>query len=327
MPERSANWHRTALLRDPQAFMHHDTGNHAECPARIAAIEIALAEHGLLEERSLPAFAPATDDAIHRVHTPEHLAYLTAITAQGGRWIDSDTMVGPDSVDTAQMAAGAAIAAIDIVLAGQAPRAFALGRPPGHHATANRAMGFCLLNSVAIAAEHAIAQGRKRIAILDWDVHHGNGTQEIFYGRSDVFYCSLHESPLYPGTGTARETGTGEGTGTTLNIPLRSGSDDTDYIAALDSLAIPAIETFEPDLILVSAGFDAHLRDPLATMRVTTAGFGEIAARIRTLADRRCHGDLVAVLEGGYDQSALGASVVATIAAFDEELPHTSPIA
>ncbi|MGC4193234.1 MAG: histone deacetylase [Thermomicrobiales bacterium] len=314
----------TAVVRDPQTFVGHDTGDHPESPGRIIAIERTLAASGLLHDRPLPAYSPASDEAILRVHTPSLLARLEALTAQGGGWIDGDTVVGPDSLATTRAAAGAAIAAVDAVLDGIAPRAFVLGRPPGHHATPNGSMGFCLLNSMAIAAGHAIARGRERIAILDWDVHHGNGTQDTFYGRRDVLFCSLHEWPLYPGTGSATETGAGAGEGTTVNVPLPAGSGDPEYLDALDSIALPAIEAFTPDLLLVSAGFDAHWRDPLARMQVTTEGFAAFAARAVNLAERCCHGNLVAVLEGGYDRDALGASVAATIAAFDNHPVRTS---
>ncbi|MGC4107592.1 MAG: histone deacetylase, partial [Thermomicrobiales bacterium] len=295
--DSSITTRRTALVHDPRAFTRHDTGDHVEAPRRIPAIDRALHARGLLAERPLLPYALATDEQILRVHTPELLAHLTQLACSGGAWIDSDTYVGPDSLDTARAAAGAAIAAVDSVLDGEVLRAFALGRPPGHHATPNRAMGFCLLNSIAIAAEHAIARGRTRIAILDWDVHHGNGTQDAFYGRSDVFFCSLHEWPLYPGTGNARETGIGDGRGTTMNVPLPAGTGDAGYLTALDTVVLPAIEAFAPDLLLVSAGFDAHWRDPLARMQVTTAGFAAFVSRAVALAERCCNGNLVAVLE------------------------------
>ena len=309
----------TALVHDPGAFVAHDTGDHPESPGRILAIDGALRAGGLLDGRPRLAWRPASDEAILRVHSPEHLQRLEYLTARGGGWIDGDTFLGTDSLATARASAGAAIAAVDAVLDGTAPRAFALGRPPGHHATPTRAMGFCLLNTIAIAAEHALWRGLERVAILDWDVHHGNGTQDVFYGRSDVFFCSLHESPLYPWTGSAAETGTGEGLGATLNIPLPAGTGDAGYLDALDTRALPAIEAFRPDLLLVSAGYDAHQRDPLARMRVSTAGFAALALRANALARRICGGNLVAVLEGGYDHDALGASVAATITAFDSD--------
>lgn len=313
---------RTALVRDPNTFVGHDTGDHPESPARIIAVEQALAARDLLTGRSLPSYRPATDEEILRVHTPELLGQLKSLTLRGGGWTDINTVVGPDSLATARAAAGAAIAAVNTVLDGIAPRAFSLARPPGHHATPNEAMGFCLFNSVAIAAAHAIARGRRRIAILDWDVHHGNGTQDAFYRRGDVFFCSLHESPLYPGTGSAMETGIGDGKGTTLNVPLSAGTSDAGYLDALDTIALPAIEAFGPDLLLVSAGFDAHVRDPLANMRVTTDGFAAFALRAKALAERCCGGDLVGILEGGYDRDALGASVAATVVALDTLSVH-----
>jgi acetoin utilization deacetylase AcuC-like enzyme len=307
---------RTALLRD-DAFAGHDTGMHPENPRRYRAILAALDDAGLLGDRPEITHAPATDDAILRVHTEAHLHQLQALAAAGGAWIDPDTLVAPDSLDAARRAAGAALAATGAVLAGEVRRAFALGRPPGHHATAGEAMGFCLLNSVAIAAAHARHLGAGRVAIVDWDVHHGNGTQDIFYKEGDVWYASIHQSPLYPGTGHRGETGAGPGAGATSNSPLPPGSGDAEWLAAFDADVAPFVERSRPDLILLSAGYDAHHDDPIGGCRVTDDGFAALVERTRTLADRLCDGRLVAVLEGGYDPAALGRCVARTVQTLD----------
>ena len=267
---------------------------------------------------------PAPDEAITRVHHPAYLAAIVAGAEAGGGHLDPDTIVRPDSVDVARLAAGAAIAAVDAVLHGEGSsnghavdRAFVLARPPGHHATPDGGMGFCLFNTVAIAAEHALAQGVDRIAIVDWDVHHGNGTQDTFYDDPRVLFCSLHQWPWYPGTGTASERGIGRGARFTVNVPLPAGSDDAVYLTSFNNLIVPHIEAFRPQLVLVSAGFDAHVDDPLGLMRVTEHGFAALAAACLALALEHAEGRLVAILEGGYDPTALGRSVASVVATFD----------
>jgi acetoin utilization deacetylase AcuC-like enzyme len=306
----------TAIVRD-DAFAGHDTGMHPENPGRYRAILAALGDAGMLDEgRDLP-HEPAGDEAILRVHTADHLELLRVITERGGGWVDADTMVASDSLDAARRAAGAAIAAVDAVLDGRRRHAFALGRPPGHHATPNQAMGFCLLNSIAIAAAHARHRGVARVAIVDWDVHHGNGTQDIFYKDGDVRYASIHQSPLYPGTGFPNETGSGAGAGATRNCPLPPGTGDAEWLEAFDSRIAPFIEEGRPDLILLSAGYDAHRDDPIGGCHVTDDGFAALVARTRDLAGRLCDGRLAIVLEGGYDPDALGRCVIRTVCALD----------
>jgi len=300
-------------------FLGHDTGTHPENSGRFRAIQQALTASGLLRGRPLPAFNPATDEQITRVHTTAHLKRLEAIATHGGGWIDPDTIVDTDSLAVARMAASAGIAAVDYTLGAEPGHrhAFALGRPPGHHAPPNRAMGFCLLNNVAISAAHALSRGVARVAIIDWDVHHGNGTQDCFYESSDVFFCSLHQWPLYPGTGASEERGTGPGENWTLNIPLPPGSDDLVYLDAFDRIVSPAVRMARPELILVSAGYDAHVDDPLGAMEISTEGFRTLAQRVCALADELCDGHLVLILEGGYNPAALADAVLVTIGELD----------
>ena len=314
----------TALLRSP-VFQGHDTGSHPENPLRLAAIESALERLGLLDGRPDVPFGPAPAESLEWVHDSRYLALLAEAAAAGGGWLDGDTFIGPDSWDVARLAAGAALAATDAVLAAQVPRALCLVRPPGHHATPTRGMGFCLVNNVAVAAAHALARGLQRIAVVDWDVHHGNGTQDAFYVTDRVLFCSVHQSPLYPGTGMADERGEGAGEGFTLNVPLRPGGDDHTNRRVFEERILPAVRAYRPELVLVSAGFDAHLADPLANMRVTEIGFAWMAGAVADLADDVSDGRLVAVLEGGYDRDALSRSVAATLRAFDGERLQTVP--
>jgi acetoin utilization deacetylase AcuC-like enzyme len=308
----------TLLFRHP-AFAGHDTDGHLENPGRILAIDAELERRALLAGRPEPVWKPATAEQIARAHDPSLLTALERITSAGGGWIDADTMVLPDSLEAARLAAGAGIAAVDAIRAGKTTTAFVLGRPPGHHATARRSMGFCLLNTIAIAATHARAIGFERVAIIDWDVHHGNGTQDIFFERDDVLFCSMHRFGwgFYPGSGAADEHGRGRGEGFTLNVPLSPGDGDAEMVTALRERIIPRVERFAPDLVLVSAGYDAHRTDPLGGLEVSDAGFREVATVVCDLALRACDGRLVAVLEGGYDPLALGRCVADTIATLD----------
>ncbi|MGI8484674.1 MAG: histone deacetylase family protein [Thermomicrobiales bacterium] len=315
---RSTPAFATPLFMSP-LFLQHNTGMHPENPGRYLAIQQALAPSGLLRGRPLPPFTPATDEQITRIHSSAHLRRLEEITAHGGGWINHDTMVDTDSLEVARLAAGAGIAAVDYALDGKPGHrhAFALGRPPGHHATPDRAMGFCLLNNVAIAAAHSLHRGVARIAIIDWDVHHGNGTQDCFYGSNNVLFCSLHQWPLYPGTGASEETGLGEGKNWTRNIPLPPGSDDLVYLDAFDRIVASAVRAAQPELIIVSAGYDAHIDDPLGGMEITTEGFRMLTQRVCVLADELCDGRLALILEGGYHPAALAASVLASIGELD----------
>jgi acetoin utilization deacetylase AcuC-like enzyme len=312
-----------ALFRS-RAFLGHDTGDHVENPARILAIDTELQRAGLLAGRRETLFGPATFQQAGAVHDPRYLHALVTISEQGGGWIDGDTYCGPDSLHTARLAAGAAIAAVDHALDVPSGRACALGRPPGHHATAARGMGFCLVNSVAVAAAHALARGVERVAIFDWDVHHGNGTQDIFYERDDVLFCSMHQyGDFYPGSGAASERGRGKGLGYTINAPMNAGADAAAYLDRFDAEFAPTLLAFRPGLILISAGFDAHASDPLGSMSLTESGFGELTSRIIDIANATSEGRIVAVLEGGYDGPALGRSVAEMVRRLDGSVTGT----
>lgn len=307
---------RVALLRDLR-FQGHDTGGHPENARRLRAIDQELSAREMEQGRPAVGFGSATDAALSLVHDPRYVAGVRAFAAQGGGYLDADTVVQPDSVDVAALAAGAGIAAVDASLDGVAARSFVLARPPGHHATPQRGMGFCIFNTIAVAAAHALERGVRRVLIVDWDVHHGNGTQDAFYETDQVLFVSLHQSPLYPGSGAASERGAGQGSGYTLNIPLRAGGDDEVYGTIFEEIVVPAAMAYQPELVLISAGFDAHAADPLANMRVTEAGFAGMARRVRDVAETHADGRMVAFLEGGYDPPALAWSVAATLAVLD----------
>jgi acetoin utilization deacetylase AcuC-like enzyme len=312
------------ILAWSDRFLGHDTGEHVEHPGRARAIKARLAGAGLLARATDMYVQSVPMRLLEQVHDLSYLNALDRFAQQGGGWIDNDTFVGVDSVEVAKLAAGAASEVVRQVITGKANRGFALGRPPGHHATRSRGMGFCLYNNVAVAAVTALNEGIERVAIVDWDVHHGNGTQDIFYDRSDVLFTSIHQYPFYPGSGSARERGQGAGEGYTINLPLGAGAGDETYLRLFDQVIAPAVRTYEPELLLLSAGFDAHARDPLGGMRVTERGFAELAERAVTLADELCGGRVVAVLEGGYDVDALARSVEAVIRVFDGAGPDAA---
>lgn len=315
-PSTTAHNHRVALVRSP-AFLGHETGAHVENPRRLLAIDAELKRQGLFTGRPEISFAPASREAVERVHDARYLDLLEQVSEAGGAWLDADTMIGPDSYDVASLAAGAGIAAVDAALAGTSSRSMVLARPPGHHATGQGGMGFCLINTIAVAAAHALTRGLVRVAIVDWDVHHGNGTQDIFYATDRVLFCSVHQSPLYPGTGDVAEQGSGAGWGYTLNVPLPPGEGDATYLRVFDKVILPRVREYEPQLVLISAGFDAHEVDPLASMRVTESGFREMAARTIATADETAAAGVVAFLEGGYDPNALARSVAEVVRALD----------
>ena len=304
------------VLTDP-AMERHAASGHPERRERLApvaaGVETGAAQAGARLVTRAPV--PASDVAITAVHDPQYLAALVAFDGAGGGWLDSDTYVSDGSMAAARLAAGAAIEAASAVACGEARLAFAVVRPPGHHAAARRAGGFCLLNNVAIAAAALRREGQaQRIAIVDWDVHHGDGTQELFDRDADVLYASTHQRPLYPGTGAPHERGEEEGEGTMHNVTLPPGTDDSAFEAAWRDLLIPQVREFRPDAILVSAGYDGHRDDPLAHLELTDAGYGAVGTAIGELAADLGLRGVALVLEGGYDLRALEASAAATVA-------------
>jgi len=301
----------TGLVFHP-IFLRHDTGaGHPERPDRLRAVTARIAESGLGDEVIQHEPAAALPEVVARVHDSSVIDRARRGSEAGSAVLDGgDTVVSADSYEAALVAVGGAIEAVDRVLDGTWTNAFAACRPPGHHAERDRSMGFCLFNNIAIAAEHARERGVERVAIVDWDVHHGNGTQHSFDDRADIFYASLHQWPWYPGTGAASEKGTGQGRGATLNLPLPGGSGDREYLRAFEETLIPALHDFDPGLVLVSAGFDAHVLDPLSSTRVTADAFARMTRLLRELAGGR----LVSLLEGGYDLEGLAASVEAHLA-------------
>jgi acetoin utilization deacetylase AcuC-like enzyme len=289
----------------------HDTGPaHPERPARLEAVRRGLADSGLGDKLVLLPAEPVARGALTAVHSPAYVDEVERLCAAGGGALDADTVASEASFEAALRAAGAVTEAAVGVTSGRFQRAFCSVRPPGHHASRARGMGFCIFNNVAVAAQAVIDAGlARRIAILDWDVHHGNGTQDIFWERGDVFYASWHQYPLYPGTGASTDQGAGEGRGATVNCPLRAGSGDADLLAAWRERILPALQGFGAELVLVSAGFDADGRDPLAGLEVTAAGFEALSREVVRFADRACEGRLVSTLEGGYDLEALAEDV------------------
>ena len=303
-----------AVFFSHPASADHDTGAHPERAERIAAIERHLDEVGWFgfERREPPRVAR---ELLDLCHSPGYVAALERFCAAGGGRIDDDTLVSQGSWEAALRSAGGAVAVVDAVVGEGAIAAFAAGRPPGHHAVRGRAMGFCLFNNVALAALHAITvHALERVLILDWDVHHGNGTNDIFHVSPAVLYVSIHESPLYPGTGPAGDRGSGAGTGFTLNLPVAPGSGDAEFCDLVHARVIPAAREYRPQLILISAGYDAHVEDPLADCSVTEEGYASMTTAMRHLAEE-LEAPLGVVLEGGYALGALARSVAATLEA------------
>jgi acetoin utilization deacetylase AcuC-like enzyme len=297
--------HPSSLEHDPRAL----SPGHPDTPGRIEALEAALAKRGWLGWERVPAPA-ASERQLELVHAPEHVRFVREMCEQGGGAIDADTYVGPRSYVAALHAAGGACELARLLLAGEASCGFSALRPSGHHAERARAMGFCLFDNVAVAAASAIAaQGLERVFVLDWDVHHGNGTAEIFRSRRDVLFASLHQSPLYPGTGPLQDSGSGAGEGFTVNLPVPPGTGPEVWMALLDRVAMPIAREFAPQLILVSAGFDAHRLDPLASCMLETETFGEMAASVRALG-AEMGAPVGIVLEGGYRVDVLADGVI-----------------
>ena len=303
----------TVGIYDHPIFREHDSGNgHPERPQRLDAIRSGITAAGLDGRVTWPAPRPATREELLRVHTAAHVAAVAATEGRTARF-DPDTQAGPRSYAAALMAAGAACDAVDKVLDGHLRRAFCLVRPPGHHAERARAMGFCLFNNVAVAAAHALQRGMTRIAVIDFDVHHGNGIQEIFAGDPRVLYVSSHAWPFYPGTGALQEAGDGDGRGFTVNLPLPMGCGDVEYAHVYREVVEPIANAFDPELVLVSAGFDAWGGDPLAGMALTETGYAALAAACVDAARGAARGRAIFVLEGGYDLDGLARSGAAVV--------------
>ena len=305
---------KAGLVYDP-IYLEHDTGDHVENSRRLVDAMSYLKETGIKEKLiSLPA-RPALLEELEMIHAPEYISHVNSKAENGGGWLDPDTVMSLKSYEAALYATGGLLVAVEGVMKKEVDNAFAVVRPPGHHAVQSRAMGFCIFNNVAIAAKFALSKfSLKRILIADFDVHHGNGTQDAFYADPKVLYFSIHQYPFYPGTGWMDETGTGEGEGTTVNFPMAAGWGDEEYLRAFNEVLVPIARRFQPRLILVSAGFDAHWADQLAMMRVTVKGFAQMAMILKELAAELCQGRLVFTLEGGYNLRVVASS---TKAVFD----------
>ena len=301
----------TALLLD-SVFERHDPGSgHPESVARYKEISKVLKGSDYFKKCKKIKIRKATDSEILGCHTDKYLEIVKTEIVEGKSELSTgDTSICRDSLEVASYATGSVLEAVDLVLKGESKNGFCAIRPPGHHATADRGMGFCIFNNVAVAAKYAqIKFGLDRVAIIDWDVHHGNGTQHSFYKHSSIFYSSTHQYPFYPGTGSGDETGSGDGLGATLNLPMQAFSEDLDYLNVIEYKLIPAIQNFNPDLIIISAGFDAHENDPLAQIQLSTECYGKMTQQLFEVANEVCDGRILSMLEGGYDYSALGDSV------------------
>jgi len=319
----------TAVVEDSRFQDHRSPPGHPECPERLDAVRAAIdARRGRIR-----ALSPreASDEEILRVHARDHLAAVADAARRAPVHLDPDTYVSPESFQVARLAAGGAIDLARRVATGRETCGLAAVRPPGHHAEAGRAMGFCLFNNVAVAARALQAdEGVERILIFDWDVHHGNGTQHFFEEDPNVLYVSTHQFPFYPGTGDFGETGRGAGEGATLNLPLPAGCGDAEFVGVVQRILIPAARQFRPEMLLVSCGFDAHRDDPLGGMEITGSGFAALTTLVRALADDLCGGRIAFVLEGGYSPTGLsegaGAVLDVLLASSLPPLPSTTPL-
>ena len=303
------------LFTDP-VFLEHKTGAHPESPERLRRLHEFLKDHPVASLFAAGTVAPAKPAQLELVHERAYLEALERFCAAGGGRIEADTVLSPRSFEVARLAAGAALHGVDAVLTGKAPSAVCLTRPPGHHALSTSAMGFCLLNNVAIAASHSIKEHRlNRVLIVDWDVHHGNGTQDAFYESGQVYFFSIHRYPFYPGTGTADETGSGQGLGTKFNRPIAFGTPRRTFLEQFQTTLEQAAGRCRPDLVLLSAGFDAHKADPIGSLGLETEDFEPLTQLTAQVAKQYCHGRMVSLLEGGYNVQALAESVAVHMSA------------
>ncbi len=302
---------KTGFVYHPD-YLKHDMGaGHPESPERLRAIVARLEQGGVMPRLVRIDPIAAADEWVTQVHKPSYVAALKQHAPATGRvMLDADTSMSPGSLPAAYLAAGGALAAADAIMAGRVDNAFCAVRPPGHHAEQDRAMGFCLFNNVAIAARYFQRKhGLARVLIVDWDVHHGNGTQHSFYDDPSVLFFSTHQYPHYPGTGRASESGSGKGIGATINVPMEAGEGDEEYLAVFQKVLVPSADAFKPDVVIISAGFDAHRDDPLASMGLTEIGYAELTRIVAGIARRHGKGRILSSLEGGYNLQALSASV------------------
>lgn len=320
---------RTAVYFDP-LYLEHDTGvGHPERAERLQASMKMLEKTGLAERVEIRSPRDATREEIELVHPPSHIDKVKRMAESGGGYLDMDTPVSPRSYEAALRSAGAGLDALERIMEGELENAFLLARPPGHHATAQRGMGFCLFNNNAITACYALRSfDLERVLIVDWDAHHGNGIQDIFYSDRDVLYVSTHQYPHYPGSGFVTEVGRGDGEGYTINFPFPAGTGEKAYLKAFDEVIVPVARQYRPQLLLVSAGYDGHFSDPLCSMRLTSGSYRKMADRLVGLAEELCDGRIIVALEGGYNLVGLATSVAATVAALlgvDLELQEEIP--
>ncbi len=323
---------KVALLYDPAVLEHRPPEGHPERPARVAEVMALLEQSEMLERLTRLPVTPASRKQLERVHTAAYLDFVESVVAEGGGYLDAgDTVASAGSWNAATAAAGASIGAVDAVMAGGMDAAFAAVRPPGHHAPPDRAMGFCIVNNAAVAAAHAIAEyGLSRVLLVDFDVHHGNGIQDCFYGSPNVLYFSTHQSPAYPFTGAIEETGSGPGTGYTVNVPLPPDVGEAGFLQAFETILRPLTRRYRPEIVIVSAGYDAHWRNSRYVQgireRLTVRGLAALSRSLQEIAEAYCPGRLVGILEGGYDLEALAYGVLGTLSVWLGDTEIADPL-